>query len=148
MAIKHRSGTTRTPYTLTQFANSKSQMSISYYTMSLLEKDPQNNIEYDVFNITSDYINELKDAAVEVEFTEQEYYTYRFRPKLLANYLYGNGELYFIILWLNDMWSVKDFNLHKVKLLKNSDMSRIMTSINMSERDFIRSYNESARAIY
>ena len=148
MAIKHRNGTTRIPYTLSQFANSKSQMSISYYTMSLLEKDPQNNIEYDVFNITSDYINELKDAAVEVEFTEQEYYTYRFRPKLLANYLYGNGELYFIILWLHDMWSVKDFNLHKVKLLKNSDMSRIMTSINMSERDFIRSYNESARASY
>ena len=116
--------------------------------MSLLEKDPQNNIEYDVFNVVSDYMNELKDLAYDVTLTDEEYYTYRFRPKLLAHYLYGNGELYFIILWLNDMWSVKDFDLHKVKLLKNTDLSRVMTSINISERDFIRSYNESARASY
>jgi hypothetical protein len=148
MAIKHRAGVTNIPYTLSQFARSKSQLSISYYTMSLLEKDPQNNIEYDVFNVVSDYMNELKDLAYDVTLTDEEYYTYRFRPKLLAHYLYGNGELYFIILWLNDMWSVKDFDLRKVKLLKNTDLSRVMTSINISERDFIRSYNESARASY
>jgi hypothetical protein len=116
--------------------------------MSLLEKDPQNNIEYDVFNVVSDYMNELKDASHLVKFTDEEYFTYRFRPKLLAHYLYGNGELYFIILWLNDMWSVKDFNLREVRLIKNSDMSRILTSINISERDFIREYNENARVSY
>lgn len=149
MAIKHRNvQKTRIPFTLSQFADSKAPTSISYYTMSLLEKDPQNNIEYDVFNVVSDYMNELKDASHLVKFTDEEYFTYRFRPKILAHYLYGNGELYFIILWLNDMWSVKDFNLREVRLIKNSDMSRILTSINVSERDFIREYNENARVSY
>lgn len=135
-------------FTLDQFANSKSSNDISYYSMSLLEKDPENNIEYDVFNVVSDYMNELKSKAQEVTLSESEYYTYRFRPKLLANYLYGNGELYFIILWLNDMWSVKDFNLKTIKVLRSQDLSEALSSINAKEKSFIRAYNESALASY
>lgn len=137
-----------TSFTLDQFADSKSSNSISYYSMSLLEKDPDNNIEYDVFNVVSDYMNELKDMAKEVTLSDNEYYTYRFKPKLLAHYLYGNGELYFIILWLNDMWSVKDFNLRKVKLIKNSELAEALSKINASEKSFIKAYNESALASY
>lgn len=139
---------TNTSFTLDQFADSKSSNSISYYSMSLLEKDPDNNIEYDVFNVVSDYMNELKSMAKEVTLSDNEYYTYRFKPKLLAHYLYGNGELYFIILWLNDMWSVKDFNLRKVKLIKNSELAEALSKINASEKSFIKAYNESALASY
>ena len=64
-------------FTLDQFPDSESSIDISYYSMSLLDKDPQNNIEYDVFNVVSDYMNELKAMAKEVELTETEYYTYR-----------------------------------------------------------------------
>lgn len=135
-------------FTLDQFADSKSSNTVSYYSMSLLEKDSQNNIEYDVFNVVSDYMNELKAMAKEVTLSEAEYYTYRFKPKLLAHYLYGNGELYFIILWLNDMWSVKDFNLKTIKLIKNSELAQALSSINASEKSFIKAYNESALASY
>lgn len=139
---------TNVTFTLDQFADSKSSNSISYYSMSLLEKDPDNNIEYDVFNVVSDYMNELKDMAKSVTLSDNEYYTYRFRPKLLAHYLYGNGELYFIILWLNDMWSVKDFNLRTIKLIKNSELAEALSKINASEKSFIKAYNESALASY
>ena len=139
---------TNKTFTLDQFADSKSSNTVSYYSMSLLEKDPQNNIEYDVFNVVSDYMNELKAMAKEVILSEAEYYTYRFKPKLLAHYLYGNGELYFIILWLNDMWSVKDFNLRTLKLIKNSELAQALSSINASEKSFIKAYNESALASY
>lgn len=135
-------------FTLDQFADSKSSNTISYYSLSLLEKDPQNNIEYDVFNVLSDYMNELKAMAQEVTLTEQEYYTYRFKPKLLAHYLYGNTELYFIILWLNDIWSVKDFNFRTLKLIKNTELSEALSSVNASEKSFIKAYNESALASY
>lgn len=135
-------------FTLDQFADSKSSNDVSYYSMSLLEKDPQNNIEYDVFNVVSDYMNELKAKAKEVTLSETEYYTYRFKPKLLAHYLYGNTELYFIILWLNDMWSVKDFDLKTIKLIKNTELAEALSSINASEKTFIKAYNESALASY
>jgi hypothetical protein len=116
--------------------------------MSLLEKDPDNNIEYDVFNVVSDYINELKAMSSTVVLSENEYYTYRFKPKLLADYLYGNTELYFIILWLNDMWSVKDFDLREIKLIKNTELSDALSKINSAEKAFIKSYNEAALASY
>ena len=83
-----------------------------------------------------------------VSLTDKEYYTYRFRPKLLANYLYGNGELYYIILWLNDIWSVKDFNFKKLKLISKTDLSEALSSINSSEREFINSYNEFSSESY
>jgi hypothetical protein len=135
-------------FTLDQFVNSKSSNDISYYSMSLLEKDSENNIEYDVFNVVSDYMSELKAKAQEVTLSEIEYYTYRFKPKLLAHYLYGNQELYFILLWLNDMWSVKDFDLKKVKVLKSQDLSEALSSINAKEKSFIKAYNEAALASY
>ena len=138
------STTTSKTFTLDQFADSKSSNSISYYSMSLLEKDQVSSIEFDVFNVVSDYMQEIKELAKTVTFTEEEYYTYRYKPKLLSKYLYGNTELYFIILWLNDIWSVKDFNFRQVKLLNNEDMKDVLSKINSSERSFIKSYNESA----
>ena len=75
---------TSTTFTLDQFADSKSSNDISYYSMSLLERDPNTNIEYDVFNVVSDYMNELKEMSHSVTLTDTEYYTYRFKPKLLA----------------------------------------------------------------
>lgn len=137
---------TNTSFTLDQFADSKSSNDMSYYSMSLLEKDPSTNIEYDVFNVISDYMNELKQMSHPVTLSETEYYTYRFKPKLLAKYLYGNTELYFIILWINDMWSVKDFNLRTIKLIKNTELSEALSKINASEKSFIKAYNEAALA--
>jgi hypothetical protein len=139
---------TSTTFTLDQFADSKSSNDISYYSMSLLERDPNTNIEYDVFNVVSDYMNELKEMSHSVTLTDTEYYTYRFKPKLLAKFLYGNTELYFIILWLNDMWSVKDFNLRTIKLIKNTELAEALSKINASEKSFIKAYNESALANY
>ena len=129
---------------LDAFVNAKTTSKISYYYLSLLEKDTENNIEYDVYNIISDYLQDLKKMCTTITLSDKEYYTYRFRPKLLANYLYGNGELYFIILMLNDIWSVKDFDKRTLKLISKSDLSDALSSINSSEKSFIDTYNESA----
>ena len=102
--------------------------------------------EYDVYNIISDYLQDLKKMASTITLSDNEYYTYRFRPKLLADYVYGNGELYFIILMLNDIWSVKDFDTRTVKLISKSDLSNALSSINASEKTFIDTYNESAKS--
>jgi hypothetical protein len=139
--------------TLDDFIDAKPTSQLSYYYLSLLEKysktednGSKTTIEYDVYNVLSDYIYELKKMCKTINLSDEEYYTYRFRPKLLADYLYGNGELYFIILWLNDLWSVKDFNSRTVKLISKTDLANALSSINSSEKSFINSYNESAAA--
>lgn len=132
--------------TLDDFVNAKPSGQLSYYYLSLLEPDTAHRIEFDVYNVMSDYIQDLKDMSTVVTLSEQEYLRYRFRPKLLADFLYGNGELYYIILWLNDIWSVKDFNFREVRLISKSQMSQALSSINGSEKSFIDSYNQSASA--
>ena len=94
----------------------------------------------------ADVCQDVKKTAAAVTLRDNEYYTYRFRPKLLADYVYGNGELYFIILMLNDIWSVKDFDTRTVKLISKSDLSNALSSINASEKTFIDTYNESAKS--
>jgi hypothetical protein len=132
--------------TLDSFVRSKPTSQLSYYYLSLIEKDKDNNIHYGVYNVISDYLPEIKKRAKIITLSDEEYYTYRYRPKLLAHYLYGNGELYFIILLLNDIWSVKDFNMKQIKLLSKTDLSELLSNINSSEKEFIDSYNESANS--
>ena len=129
---------------LDDFVSSKPSSQLSYYYLSLLEKDTKHNIEYSVYNVISDYLTDLKKMCKTVTLTDKEYYTYRFRPKLLANYLYGNGELYFIILLLNDIWSVKDFDFKTIKLIPKTQLSDVLSKINESEKDFIDLYNWSS----
>ena len=129
---------------LDDFVSSKPSSQLSYYYLSLLKKDTKHNIEYSVYNVISDYLTDLKKMCKTVTLTDKEYYTYRFRPKLLANYLYGNGELYFIILLLNDIWSVKDFDFKTIKLIPKTQLSDVLSKINESEKDFIDLYNSSS----
>lgn len=129
---------------LDDFVSSKPSSQLSYYYLSLLEKDTKHNIEYSVYNVISDYLTDLKKMCKTVTLTDKEYYIYRFRPKLLANYLYGNGELYFIILLLNDIWSVKDFDFKTIKLIPKTQLSDVLSKINESEKDFIDLYNSSS----
>ena len=134
--------------TLDEFVASRPSNKMSYYTLSLLETDHEHNITYDVYNVISDYLQDLKKMSTVVTLTDDEYYIYRFRPKLLANYLYGNGELYFIILMLNDIWTIKDFDFKKVRLISKSDLSNALSNINASEKNFISKYNEYAKESY
>ena len=46
------------------------------------------------------------------------------------------------------MWSVKDFDLRKIKLIKNTDLAEALSKINASEKAFIKAYNEATLANY
>ena len=142
MAVISSLSNVKKTYTLDDFSAASPSSQLSYYKLCLLEKDPNHNIEYDVYNVLSDYLPELKSMAKSVELTDKEYYTYRYRPKLLADYLYGNGELYFIILWLNDMWNVKDFNSRKIKLISKSDLEISLIFLELKSFTFHISFNQ------
>lgn len=129
--------------TLEDFAASKPSNKLSYYDLSLLQKSNGNNIEFSIYNVISDYMADINAVTVDIVLTEEEYMKYRYKPKLLANKVYGNPELFFIILLVNGIWSVKDFNYRKIKLIKRKDLSTMLSSINSSERSFLDTYNNS-----
>ena len=82
-----------------------------------------------------------------VEMTDSEFNKYRFKPKLLAYDLYGSTELYFTILFLNGICSIKDFNRKNIRLIKKSDMILLLESIYNAEQNYLSTNRASINYI-
>ena len=128
--------------TIEEFIDMGDTDDITYSQFSILVKCIGENsiIQYAQDNIIYDYLEELKEDAVEYEFTDDEYVKYRYKPKLLAYDLYGSTEIYFVIMALNGMCNIKDFNKRKLKLLYRSRMIELLNEIYSAESDYIK-YN-------
>lgn len=126
-------------YTIQEFIVAGENITISYDKLSFKEKF--GDIEYPMFNVLNDYIYEMKLLAKEVTFTDTEFLRYKYRPKLLANDVYKNSELDFIILVLNNMCNVKEFDNQKIKLFNISDMTDFVQSLYNAEKENIEIYN-------
>lgn len=94
------------------FINDKPIISTDYATMSFTEE--RERIQFAVGNlVTDDYYPELKAKCVRVHLSDDDIMKYKYRPKMLAYDIYDNTELYYVILRVNDLYNVKDFNLSK-----------------------------------
>lgn len=111
-----------------------------YYNFSYLEK-ASNGTLVSIKNVIWDYIDELKNASVMVKLTDAELYKYKYKPKLLCYDLYGNTELDFVILALNNIADVTEFDSQTFRMLKVQDMNELMTLIYNAEIKAIESYN-------
>ena len=128
-------------YTVEQFITFKNEDSASYNNLSF--RDKYDNIIYPIKNIIDDYSDELKELLVDVEMSEAEYLKYRYRPKLLANDIYGNPELDFLILTMNGICNMKEFNSRKIKLIKDDDLDEFITSVFNANKKDLDIYNSA-----
>lgn len=96
-------------------------------------------------NVIYDYIKEIKDKAVPVELSDEEFIKYKYNPKKLAFDIYGSTELYFIILAVNGMCSFKDFNKRNIKALHKSNVMDILEKIYNSESSYIEKNKKRAK---
>ena len=113
---------------------------ISYKKLSFLGKGNDGNT-YVVKMVLNDYLPELKSRCRKVVLTDQERLKYQFNPKMLSSELYGTTELYYVILLLNDMINIRDFDTKTLYLLPPSDMENFLSSIYSSEKNSIAKYN-------
>lgn len=134
--------------TLEEFVESKTSSFTSYQAFSLVEIINDKTsvpIEFPAYIVLNDYFDEIKALTVDIELSDVEYLKYRYRPKLLAFDLYANTELGFLILMINDIFSIRDFNLRKLKLIPKTSLSTLLTNIKSAESKFIENYNTAAR---
>lgn len=127
--------------TIAEFIASGSSVSLKYDKFSFLET-MNNGTIVSVWNVINDYISELKSVAVLVHLDDAEYRKYMYKPKLLCSDIYNNPELYFIILLMNDMADVKEFNKRNIYMLSKEYMSIITSYIYNSEYRAIGVYND------
>lgn len=130
----------RNTSTVQDFINNNDIFQITYNNLSYIQSF--NNIDFPMYNVFNDYIREFTKVAETVTLSEKEQFKYKYKPKLLANDLYNNPELYFVILAINNMGSVKEFNISKVKLLKIQYMEDMLKALYTVEKKMINEYNE------
>lgn len=131
-----------TTYTLEQFIACQSDTNFSYNNLSFI--DQIDNIKYNTYNVASDYIDEIRAKyCVDVELTTEQMTKYKYRPKLLCYDIYGSQELYYLILIINDICSIKDFTKNKIKLPTRTNMIELNRAIINSNRADIQKYNDT-----
>ena len=129
-------------FTLDQFIACQSDTSFCYNNLSFI--DQIDNIKYNVYNVVSDYIDEIIDEyCVNVELSDDQLAKYKYRPKLLCYDVYGAQEVYFLILLINDICSTKDFTKKKLKLPTKVNMTTLCKAIMNSDRQDIQKYNSA-----
>lgn len=107
----------------------------------LLYHETDGSIEYTVKNVLDDYMGELKDMALLVALSEEEYQKYIYNPKYLAYDIYGSIVLYPFIMTLNGIANIREFDLKVLKLLRKSDLLNALSSIYNAEKNNIQAYN-------
>lgn len=127
-------------YTIEDFISSGTEVTISYNNLSYLEV-LQNSTSSPIYNVINDYIDNLKDLSFKVELSDSQYNKYIYKPKLLCENIYGNGEIYFIILLLNNIADVKQFNRKIILLPSKSTLQTFLSFIYNTEKDLIDQYN-------
>lgn len=128
------------PYlSIQEFINKKSGTTISYQNLSYTQ--PFNDIIFPLQNILDDYIDYLKSKSVSVTFDNDEFFIYKYKPRLLSYYLYGTTELFFVILALNGMAIEKEFVKQTILLLPSDTLSECIQSIYNAESQNISTYN-------
>lgn len=128
-----------TSSTVEEFISFKNDDSASYNNFSF--KDKYGNIIYPIKNIIDDYTEELSELTIDITMSESEFLKYKYRPKVLANDIYGNPELDFLILAINGICNVKEFDSREIKLIRENDLDDFITSIYNANKEDLDIYN-------
>lgn len=134
-------------YTIDQFIACQSDTEVNYQNLSFVDNLDyvwmNEIIKFPGYNTLRDYLDELRDEySVTVVLTEDDLQQYIYRPKLLCHDIYGKGELFFIILLMNDMCSVKQFNRTRLHMPTRDQMNDICKCIYNANNQAIIKYND------
>ena len=89
------------------------------------------------FNILKKYENIFKANLLDYNMDKQYYY----RPEYVCNLLYNTPDLWYLLLFVNDMSSVDDFTRDKIKVF-DSNRIEIINEIINNEKELISTKEE------
>ena len=140
MASNYTTGDPRVAHTFSEFMLSGRENSVISYD-KLCFKEFHDNAHFVVKNVLDDYLWELKNGAKKCKLNDEEFRKYQYIPKRLCSDLYGTTEVYYVILAINNMCDIKDFNSKIIYLLPKDTMNYCLSKIYTAEKDSIAMYN-------
>lgn len=128
-------------HTLSEFILAGNAINVIKYP-DLCFKEKIGSIVYIAKNILPDYLDELKKNCITITLSEDEQRKYKFNPKRLAADVYNSTDLYYIILKLNGMADVREFNnIETLQLLTKDDLSSYLSTIYSAEKNTLDKFN-------
>ena len=88
-----------------------------------------------IYNKLDKYMNIIKSGCVKIELTEEQYQRFRFRPKHLSFLLYKTTELWFLLLKVNNIVDIMDFDLRELYIFNSKNLS-VINDIFIKEHDY------------
>lgn len=131
-----------TASTLKSFISAGSKVPLKYSKFCFMDTD-SDGVKRPVFNVLRDYKEELLSYLMIVKFNKEERTIYTFNPKRLAYDVYGSTDLYSFILFVNNMSSVKEFDLKtgSCKLMHRELFANLLAQIYSAEKKNLDLYN-------
>lgn len=123
-----------TTYRIEDFITQGSTSSVINYDKLLLKDKNENGEIVGIYNLINDYYNELMESSVIAVMDDKLYEKFKYKPRLLSYYLYGTTDLFFLLLLLNGISSVKQFNFKKVRIVRKESISEVISYIYSSEQ--------------
>ena len=80
----------------------------------------------------SKYQAELDPYKVTVDLTDREQHYYAYNPRLFAYDIYGYPELWYLVMYANELHSALEFNLKRVRFYQ-SGVTNVLNAIRILE---------------
>lgn len=90
---------------------------------NVIESSTGEKFVVNMSSIFDKYYDILLENTVIAVLTEEDYLKYRFKPKVLSRDMYGTKDLHFLLLRLNNITSVTQFDFREVKVFTNKIVS-------------------------
>lgn len=125
--------------TISEYSKAYSDTDITFNSLHYKEKDSVDDSTSLILlndSILDKYRTDLAEKIISKTFTNEEFNKYQYNPKRLSFDLYGTTELWGLLLEVNQLHSVTEFNINPVKVYDGSIISCI-NSIFSLEKPFI-----------
>lgn len=119
-------------YTIDNMISEGKNTEFTLSTTSILSGNNSFGIVFPYKNILVKHIGLIKSKCVDITLSDSELMTYQYQPHLLSYTLYKTTDLWFMLLMINDMIDVTQFNVKKIKLLRKEDL-KLLNNIFMAE---------------
>lgn len=105
------------------FAGKQEQYSADKLHLKTVTNSAGQPVVVNIYSIMDKYMDDLEPFIQEIELTDKELIKYRFQPKKLCVDLYNYIDLAPLILKINNMTSLLQFDRRKLKLFRTGIIS-------------------------
>lgn len=90
-----------------------------------------------IYNLYEKYYELLLEHTSTVVLSDEEYLKYRYQPRRLAQDLYNNQDFYYMLLRLNYIYSVSQFDFKELRVFKPGIVSLLNEILVKESEEYI-----------